>query len=397
MISSDRIELRGMAWDHPRGVAPLRAAAEDFRPAGGGRISVTWDARPLEQFEDTPIRDLARRYDLITIDHPLIGDACSPGPALRDLTALVPADVLTDLDDHSVGLSFASYRWDGCQYALPVDAAAQVAAFRPDLVGDEPPGTWDDLTCLAAELPPSRSIALAAGPTHLYCTWLSLCEQSAGHPLRTPDGRPDWWRRDGVDVRIGEEALSRLSTLLDLCAPESLSLNPIALLDSMSGRDQYVYTPLVFGYSSYGRTDHAGAPVRFAAPPSPDGRPAGTVLGGVGLAISIGSRHPQAAAAFAAYVASGSYQQTGYPTHGGQPAHADAWAEPGVDRLANGFFSATRDTVERSFLRPRVPGYPAFQITAGRLLHDGIRKRERPDRLMRSIAALWRDQVGRTD
>lgn len=385
------ITIRGMAWDHPRGIDPLRAAAENFTLVDGEPARVEWDARPLQEFEDTPIEELARRYDLIAIDHPLIGDACRPPPALEDLTGLVSRSILDDSRSRSLGASFASYRWRGGQYALPVDAAAQVSAYRPDLIGPTPPRTWDELTTLAAELP--ESIALAASPTHLYASWLSLCHQYAPEAPLQADGRPRWWTEDGVDAETAEAALAALYRLLDLCTADSLSLDPIRLLDRMSTTDRIVYAPLVFGYCTYGR-DAVRHRLKFSGPPSPDGRPTGTVLGGVGMAVSARSEHPRWAALFLERMAAGPYQRTGYLINGGQPAHADAWDDPTADHLTNGFFGATRETVQRSFLRPRVPGYPAFQTAAGRLLHEAAVRRTPPPGVLEMVTAAWHDLCG---
>ncbi|QGN34949.1 ABC transporter substrate-binding protein [Microlunatus sp. Gsoil 973] len=375
-----------MAWDHPRGVDPLRAAAEHFGRSVGLRVE--WDARPLREFENTPIDVLGRRYDLITVDHPLIGDSCRPRPALRDLTGLVSPAALADRRRGSLGPSYASYRWQGHQYALPVDAAAQVCAYRPDLIGSDLPRTWDELTAWAARSPAGRSIAIAANPTHLYLSWLSLCHQYAPDDVLQPDGRPAWWTEDGIDPVVGEAALAATYRLLELCDGESLSLDPIGLLDRMVTGDRIGYAPLVFGYCTYGRPTVRHR-LRFAAPPTSDGRLIGTVLGGVGIAVSARSDHAEAAADFLRRITSTSYQSTDYAITGGQPAAADAWTTPEVNRLTNDFFRDTRETVRRGFLRPRLPGYPSFQVAAGRLVHQAAVQRAPVRQVVTAVNAAW--------
>lgn len=384
------IMLRGMAWDHPRGIDPLRAASGNLTTADGEPVRIQWDARPLQEFEDTPIAELGRRYDLIAIDHPLIGDACVPRPVLEDLYGLVAPGVLDDCAGRSLGPSFASYEWQGHQYALPVDAAAQVSAYRPDLIDAGPPQTWDELAVLATRLPVGRSIGLAASPTHLYATWLSLCHQYAPEVALQRDGRPAWWTADGIRSDVGEAALAALYRLLDLCVPESLAMDPIRLLDRMSTGDRIVYTPLVFGYCTYAR-DAVPHRLSFAGPPSTGGRPIGTVLGGVGIAISTRSEQPAAAARFLERIAASPYQRTQYVIAGGQPAHADAWDDPTANHLTNDFFRATRETVQQSFLRPRVPGYPAFQAAVGQLLHHSACRRIPPGDVIKTVTTAWRD------
>lgn len=384
------ITLRGIAWDHPRGIDPLRAAGERFTLRDRQPVQLIWHARPLQEFEDTPLDELGRTYDLIAIDHPLIGDATVPRPALRDLTSLVSSRVLADSRRASLGPSFASYRWQGHQYALPIDAAAQVAAYRPDLIGCRLPRTWTDLSALAESLPAGRSIALAASPTHVYASWLSLCHQYAPPAALRSDGRPRWWSDEGIDAAVGEASVRALYRLLDLCVDESLSMDPIMLMEELATGDRLVYTPVVFGYSTYGR-DTVRHRLKFAAPPSRDGCPAGTVLGGVGMAISARSQHPQEAAEFLELISSGRYQSTNWVRDGGQPAAADAWADRNADQLTNDFFAATRETVQRSFLRPRIPGYPAFQAAAGRLLHDAAGRRLPAGEVVAAVTSVWHD------
>ena len=66
------IHLQGMAFDHPRGFAPMRATSEKFQVSNPD-LRISWDARSLKDFEDYPIEKLAEKYDLIMMDHPFIG------------------------------------------------------------------------------------------------------------------------------------------------------------------------------------------------------------------------------------------------------------------------------------------------------------------------------------
>ena len=53
----DMIELKGMAWDHPRGYEPLIAASNEFRKSNPN-VSIKWDVRSLKEFGDMPIEDI---------------------------------------------------------------------------------------------------------------------------------------------------------------------------------------------------------------------------------------------------------------------------------------------------------------------------------------------------
>src|SRR5213075_1562947 len=109
-----------MTWNHPRGIDPLVAHAKAYRTSHD--VEISWDARPLEDFEAYPLDQLAEQYDLIVIDHPHVGMAASR----RCLLQLEVPPV-----DQTVGHSCQSYYFDGRQWALAIDAAAQISCRRP--------------------------------------------------------------------------------------------------------------------------------------------------------------------------------------------------------------------------------------------------------------------------
>ena len=68
------IELKGITWDHPRGYEPLRAASKEYSKEHPN-VRISWKVRSLKEFGDMPIEDLIETYDIITIDHPYMGQA----------------------------------------------------------------------------------------------------------------------------------------------------------------------------------------------------------------------------------------------------------------------------------------------------------------------------------
>src|ERR1700712_4103903 len=146
----DNIELRGMTWNHTRGYLPAVATGQRFSELHP-EVSVVWEKRSLQKFADAPLAELARRDDLLVIDHPSIGETASEGLLLR-LDEHLPAEFLADQAANSVGGSHASYFYEGHQYALAIDAATPIAGWRADLMeraGAEVPRTWEELLALA--------------------------------------------------------------------------------------------------------------------------------------------------------------------------------------------------------------------------------------------------------
>lgn len=392
MPSAPRTALTGLTWNHPRGIAPLEAVSAEFERRTG--IEVGWKARPLHSFEETPLTELVPHCDLIAIDHPFIGDAVASG-AIRALDGLLTAEALAERAADSAGWSHASYAWDERQWALGVDAACMVSASRLDAPSAEARiDGWDDVFALARELGPQR-VLIAANPTHLWGTFLSLCEAVSPEPVfpeaaqRGADGRPAWWAEEGLDTPTALAALDLVRELLALCSPDSLVTDPIAALDRLASPDPVDYVPLVFGYVTYARADPGGSRVRFADAP---GR-RGTLTGGVGLAVSAASAHPEEAAAFLEFVTSASVQRGLFSAAGGQPGRRSAWTDPLVNAASGDFFAGTLATMDRSFLRPRMPGYPRFQRAAASRLHELLTTGAGGDAVVGALDRLWEQHV----
>ena len=93
-------------------------------------VAISWEARPLADFGDQPLEEVASRYDLLLIDHPFCGAAEVAG-VLRPLDELLTPEELVALAADAVGPSHDSYAFNGHQWALAIDAACQVSAVSP--------------------------------------------------------------------------------------------------------------------------------------------------------------------------------------------------------------------------------------------------------------------------
>lgn len=147
------VTLKGITWDHPRGFQPLRVISENWKTKSN--VELRWDIRTLKDFGDYPIELLIGIYDLIILDHPYVGSAAA-NKLLLPLEEYLPDSFLNIQQKQSVGAGFDSYWYNGHCWALPIDAAAQVAAYRKDLInsiGWELPDKTVKLNDAAQELP----------------------------------------------------------------------------------------------------------------------------------------------------------------------------------------------------------------------------------------------------
>jgi len=365
------IRLDGTTWDHTRGYAPLAATAQAYH-LEHPEVNIQWEKRSLQDLADFPIEALAETHDLVVIDHPSVG-ACALSSSFLPLDELLPAESLTTLAEQSAGRSHRSYHYDGHQWALAIDAASHVSAYRRDLFKDlglVVPATWAEVMSLARELRRSSKSALAIPliPVDSLMCFYTLCASSGEDPFSRDE-------RCVVSQETGLRVLDMLTSILPLCHPESLTWNPINVLDRMSSTDEVAYCPWLFSYSNYSREAYSSFQCHFANIPTlKGGIPKGAILGGTGLAISSRCRYPQVAADYARYVSSSDCQRSVYFQSGGQPGNIEAWRDATVNLATSGFFANTIDTLMHAYVRPRYAGYIGFQTQAGLIVHEFLRE-----------------------
>ena len=378
--------LKGVTFDHPRGVEPLLASAEAFAARRG--VGVSWRARSLQRFADQPIDELAADYDLLIIDHPWVGQVSVEG-SLLPLNDYLSESEMEDLRFGGVGPSFDSYQYRDKLWAVPVDVAAQVSAYRPDLLqaaGETPPYTWADVIGLGRRLRGrGQWLGFPLIPVDCMMSFMSACVAEGEPPGRSPDVL--------VSRPVGERALALLAECSDLSHPETSRENPIKVLDRMSSTDEVVYCPLLFGYTNYARAGFRPKRVRFDVAPSHDGTPLGGILGGTGLGVSAGTASPQEACAYAAFVGSSAFQAGPYVECAGQPAHLAAWTSPRANELTDDFFMRTLPSLSVAYLRPRFDGFSVVQDRGGEIIHDHLFGDRTARHALDELDRLWSQQI----
>jgi len=360
----------GLTWDHPRGFNALAAAEREIAPPG----LIHWEKQPLEGFESHPIGDLAARYDVLVLDHPHIGEAVALDCLCPLENVFSPADIAA-WEEASIGATMASYLWQGAHWALPLDVATQVLAFRADLAGD-PPVSWDDVLALSERAP----VAVSVGGPHAVLNFHSLCLAYGA----TPGGH------DLVDDAAASQALDILARLHRRAPPGTETLNPIGLLDAMATTDAIACVPLVYGYVNYARAGQGRHLVGFADAPTGPGGNRGSVLGGTGLALTRRAR-PHAALLDHLRWLLGADAQCGFiPDHDGQPSARRAWSDVAVNAASNGFYRSTLATIDVAWVRPRHAGAIAFQTEAAALIRRFVESSATAPETIAALRTTWR-------
>lgn len=366
------IELKGMTWDHVRGRDCLIQSNDLLIQKCG--ISVTWDARSLLAFGDQHISEFYNDYDLMIIDHPHVPDAVH-ADAVIPFEELVTASQLDLLEATSVGASHDSYLYQGKHWALAIDTAAQVSAFRPDKA-ERSPVFWHEVFALAKK----KELLWAHKPVDAFSTFATLMAQK-GHPL---EGTSRF-----IDQEMAFEVLEFMVELASLVPDFCATSNPIDIAEVLSGTDDYAYGICMYGYSNYSRQGFRKQILIYDDLPSFDGRATGSQLGGAGVAVSSKSKNPKAAAEAAMLLSLPEIQATTYGLAGGQPGNLIAWKDQLLNEVSNNFFRNTLRTLENAWVRPRVLGWPDVQYQSSLIIHKCLVEKKVSKKDVEEIASTY--------
>jgi multiple sugar transport system substrate-binding protein len=379
---SQPIQLAGIAWDHSRAFPPLVAAAQRYEETHPG-VRIRWDKRTLDEFGHLPIDQLAGRFDLIVIDHPWAGFAFEKN-LVRDLQTILSAEILNECSRNSIGLTFASYCYGGRLLALPIDAAAPAASWRPDLLeraGLSAPATWTEAVALAR-----RKMAVIPGfNADLFLHFIMLAKALGAELCADPEKiAPREMMRQAVEM---------LRELTELMPDTIFDWNPIQVAERMTATDELAWNAFAYTYNNYARGGFARRRLRFGNLVSlePKGPRLRSALGGTGMAISTHCKNVEAALDYARFVASGAIQNGIYVHAGGQPSHRAAWDDALTDEMCGGFFSGARASQEEAFIRPRYSGYASLQTSGGNALREALRDGRGTDAVLEKLNALYRE------
>ena len=308
---------------------------------------MNWEFRSLQAFADHPIDQLVDEYDLLVIDHPHIPLAAEQG-LFAVLDGVGHDDELAVLATQSVGRSHESYQHLGQQWGLATDAAAQVAAFRPDLTA-EPPRDWPAVLDFARE----GRVLWPAKPIDAFSSLVTVSANAGASPMS--GGGPFLPEQDAL------AALDLLHELAALVPPENLTWNPIQAADALAEGDRFAYSPVLFGYTNYSREGFRSNRLLYIDIPRGARGVSGSLLGGAGIAVSARSSALAEARAHAFWLASADVQAGAYFDGGGQPGNAMASDSDRTNTATLDFFRGTRATLEGAYVRPRTAKYIELQ------------------------------------
>lgn len=358
-----------MTWDHPRGYDCVVAASQAY--AKGAGVDISWGKRSLQAFADASILDLAEANDFIVLDHPHVGQIAETG-------ALLPLPFVDDAAA-SLGGSAESYLWNGECWAYAIDAACQMAAYRPD-IGAPLPKTWEALCADDAKIFRPLTPLL---PVDAFDMLMTLV---AGRGEEQLPVSPTHF----VSDQNGAYALEVLRALYNLGPDAQVDMNPIKVLETLSMSDEFACSPCLFGYVNYARPDFRPNQLAYFDLPLSQGftRPR-SILGGAGIGVSAKTKHPEEAIAFAKWITSQEVQSGVYLENNGQPANRHTWLAQGANADVEGFFKGGFHTIDNAWTRPRDVWFLGFVDDICEIMPDFFRKNIPVEDFLKQINTLY--------
>ncbi len=370
--------LKGITWNHTRGLLPMVATAQRFTELNP-EIEISWEKRSLQEFADASIDDLAKRFDLMVIDHPWTGFGAKTN-AILPLSDYLSSEYIKDQEINTVGKSYGSYVFDNKLWALPIDAATPVASARLDLLKKkdlEVPKTYDDLLALAKK----GLVAFAGIPVDVLMSFYMYCCSLGEAPFQSQE--------KVISTETGTKALQKFRELAQLIDKANFNRNPIQVYETMVNTDEIAYCPFAYGYSNYSREGYSKKLLHFYDLVTLNDQPMISSLGGTGLAVSSFSEHIPEAIKYAEFTGSSPVQQTIFADNGGQPGHLQAWKNERINHLTHDYFKNTLPALERAFLRPRYYGHMYFQDHAGDVVRDYLMNGGDENVVLEELNALY--------
>jgi len=360
----------------------LQKVVDDCNAQAGGRYRIAY--RVLPRAADDQRVQMVRRLaaedpgmDVLGLDVTWTQEFASAG-WLREWTG----ERRTETERGTLAGPLETARYEDKLYAAPKNTNVQLLWYRSDLV-PQPPRTWDEMIGMAQDLrgrgQPYRVITMGAQYEGLVVLYNTLVA-SAGGQILNPEGTKAVFD-DGAVRAL--EVLRNFATAGITTASFSNTIEDQARLDFQTGVGAFQLN-WPFVYPAMQEADpELAKKVKWARFPGVDANtPSRVTIGGVNLAVSRYSRHPEESFEAAACLRDPEHQKFSAINDGVPPTIESVYAEP---EMAEAY--PMRDTIlaelKDAATRPRSPAYQNISTVLSATLSppSAIRPAETADRM----------------
>ena len=348
-------------YNFPDNSGAIQQAADTCTAQSGGRYKIKYNKLPsgADGQRQQMVRRLAARdksMDILGLDVTWEAEFAEAG-WIREWTG----DNKTKAEDGTLKAPLQTATWKGKLYAVPYNSNTQLLWYRSDLV-PTPPKTWDEMINMAIQLAKEGKphlIEIQGAQYEGVVVWFNSLIASAGGSVLAPDA---------TKASMGQPAIDALTIMQKLAhspaADPSMSVqmedaNRLAM-ESGTAAFELNY-PFVYPSMKADKPD-LFKNFKWAQYPSvKEGEPSHVTIGGIDLAISKYSKHPDLAFEAALCLRNRDNQKIAATKGGLPPTLADLYDDESL-QADYPFRKDILTALENASVRPQTPAYQNVSI-----------------------------------
>ncbi|RKF29370.1 ABC transporter substrate-binding protein [Micromonospora globbae] len=278
-------------------------------------------------------------------------------------------------------------RYDGKLYGAPKNTNVQLLWYRKDLV-PEPPKTWDQMISMAQDLKrqgkPYQVLTMGAQYEGLVVLYNTLAESAGGRILSDDGGKAVM---DEGTVRALEQLRNLATSGVTSPSFSNATEDPVRLEFQAGGGAFQVNWPFVYPAMQEANPDLAKQVAWARVPGIDEDNPSKVTIGGVNLAVSAYSKHPELSFEAAKCLRDEENQKFSAINDGVPPTIEKVYDDPEMDE-AYPMKETILAELKEPAVRPLTPAYQSISTVMSAVLSppSQIRPEQTADELRGAIA-----------
>jgi multiple sugar transport system substrate-binding protein len=331
------------------------------------------------------------QYDIVLMDAIWPAEFAKAG-IVTDITSKIPAEFKKGVFESA----WTAANYQGKTYGVPWINDSKFFLFNKKMLADAgitaPPKTWDEVVTDAKAI---KDKGLVKYPMvgswkqaeAVICDWVQLAAAFGATDFVDADGKA-LFNTDG-----GLKALQFMKKLLDdgLMNPASLGFNEDDVNATMSAGQAAMALNWTYGYAVMNdvkQSKVAGQVDVIGSPGQGDVATSG-VNGGMALAVTKGSKHPDEALAYALSIASQKSQEM--DTSLAFPMWTASFDNPELTKSNPSFWAAAKTQFSGLVARPVVPYYTKLSNALQVAIQEALQGKVTPEEALNGVAAKLPD------
>ncbi|MER7891288.1 ABC transporter substrate-binding protein [Micromonospora sp. NPDC048909] len=365
----------------------LQKVVDNCNAQAGGRYEIVYRVLP-RQADDQRVQMVRRLaaedsgMDVLGLDVTWTQEFAS-ADWIREWTGADKAEV----EQGTLAGPLETARYQDKLYAAPKNTNVQLLWYRKDLAPD-PPKTWDQMIAAAQELKrqgkPYQVLTMGAQYEGLVVLYNTLAE-SAGGKILSDDGKKALM--DEGTVKALDQLQKFASSGVTSPSFTNATEDPVRLeFQSGSGAFQ-VNWPFVYPAMQEANPDLAKQVGWARIPGIDENTPSKVTIGGVNMAVSAYSKHPELSFEAAKCIRNEQNQKFSAINDGVPPTIESIYADPEMEE-AYPMKETILEELKEPAVRPLTPAYQSISTVMSAILSppSGIRPQQTADELRGAIA-----------